>query len=203
MSTNEERFLKRDRMRFTKNTLSSGLALLAILFNVFYFVSIYKSDVGSYYYNILTGASILYNLIFMLVVFLSSEGVKSYKASFAWVLLAVGALVFLLAPGRQISTPAVALPTLPPADSSAPVVPEHTAGAAMITVTPETVQTVIGTLRRIDSYSRTLDIRDFWSGGNRSRQIAVWRRGDRLRLRVSSGDSAQQELLFLNGEKWI
>ena len=95
MSMNEERFIELDRMRFTKNTLSSGLALLAILFNVLYFVSIYKSDVGSYYYNILIGASVLYNLLFMLVVFLSSEGVKGYKASFAWVLLAVGALQIL------------------------------------------------------------------------------------------------------------
>ena len=92
MSMNEEQLIQRDRMRFTKNTLSSGLALLAILFNVLYFVSIYKSDVGSYYYNILMGASILYNLIFMLVVFLSSEGVKGYKLSFACVLLVVGAL---------------------------------------------------------------------------------------------------------------
>ena len=95
MSMNEEQLIARDRMRFTKNTLSSGLALLAILFNVLYFVSIYKSDVGSYYYNILIGASVLYNLLFMLVVFLSSEGVKGYKASFAWVLLAVGALQIL------------------------------------------------------------------------------------------------------------
>ena len=95
MSMNEEQLIRRDRMRFTKNTLSSGLALLAILFNVFYFVSIYKSDVGSYYYNIIMGASILYNLIFMLVVFLSSEGVKGYKLSFACVLLVVGALQIL------------------------------------------------------------------------------------------------------------
>ncbi len=95
MSMNEEQLIQRDRMRFTKNTLSSGLALLAILFNVLYFVSIYKSDVGSYYYNIIMGASILYNLIFMLVVFLSSEGVKGYKLSFACVLLAVGALQIL------------------------------------------------------------------------------------------------------------
>ena len=92
MSMNEEQLIQRDRMRFTKNTLSSSLALLAILFNVLYFVSIYKSDVGSYYYNIIIGASVLYNLVFMLVVFLSSEGVKSYKMSFAWVLLAVGVL---------------------------------------------------------------------------------------------------------------
>jgi len=95
MSMNEEQLIQRDRMRFTKNTLSSGLALLAILFNVLYFVSIYKSDVGSYYYNIIMGASILYNLIFMLVVFLSSEGVKGYKAAFAYVLLVVGALQIL------------------------------------------------------------------------------------------------------------
>ena len=92
MSMNEEQFIKRDRMRFAKNTLSSGLALLAILFNVFYFVSIYKSDVGSFYYNILIGASILYNLIFMLTVFLCSEGVKSYSSTYAYVLLAVGLL---------------------------------------------------------------------------------------------------------------
>ena len=95
MSMNEDQLIRRDRMRFTKNTLSSGLALLAILFNVLYFVSIYKSDVGSYYYNIRMGASVLYNLIFMLVVFLASEGVKGYKASFAYVLLAVGVLQIL------------------------------------------------------------------------------------------------------------
>lgn len=92
MNMNEEQLIRRDRMRFTKNTLSSGLALLAILLNVFYFVSIYKSDVGSYYYNILIGASVLYNLIFMLVVFLSSEGVKGYKIGYAYALLVMGVL---------------------------------------------------------------------------------------------------------------
>ena len=95
MNMNEEQLIRRDRMRFTKNTLSSGLALLAILANVFYFVSIYKSDVGSYYYNILIGASILYNLVFMLVVFLSSEGVKGYKISYAYVLIVIGILQIL------------------------------------------------------------------------------------------------------------
>lgn len=90
--TNEERQIQVDRMRFTKNTVSSNLAILAILFDVFYFVSIYKSDVGSYYYNILTGASIVYNLLFMLAVFLSSEGVKNYKIGYSWLLAAVGIL---------------------------------------------------------------------------------------------------------------
>ena len=79
-------------MRFIKNSQSSSLAILGILFNVFYFVSLYQSDVGTYYYNILIGASIVYNLIFMLAVFLSSEGVKNYKKSYSYVLAVIGIL---------------------------------------------------------------------------------------------------------------
>lgn len=93
---NEERYIKRDRMRFTKNTLSSTLVLAAILFDVFYFVNIYKSDVGhnvgNFYYQIRIGASIVYNLVFMLAAFLSSEGVKNYKSEYGYVLLVLGVL---------------------------------------------------------------------------------------------------------------
>ena len=90
MTTNEERAVRLDRMRFTKNRTSSVLALLAIVFNVCFFISIYESDVGTYYYNILVGASILYNLIFMLAAFLASEGVKNYKLGYAWLMAALG-----------------------------------------------------------------------------------------------------------------
>ena len=89
---NDDRFVKRDRLQYTKNTVSSRLAILAILLDVLYFVSLYKSDVGSWYYNIRIGASILYNLVFMLLAFLSSEGVKKYKTSFNWLLIALGIL---------------------------------------------------------------------------------------------------------------
>jgi len=88
--TAEERTIQRDRMRFIKNSLSSSLALAGILFNVFYFVNIYKSDVGTYYYNYIIGISIVYNLVFMLAVFLSSEGVKNYKKSYSYLLAAIG-----------------------------------------------------------------------------------------------------------------
>lgn len=87
---NEERYVKLDRMRYTKNKLSSSLALLAIVFDVLYFVSIYQSDVGSWYYQILIGASVLYNLVFMLLAFLSSEGVKNYKTTYSYLLTALG-----------------------------------------------------------------------------------------------------------------
>lgn len=90
--TDDEKTIQRDRMRFTKNSLSSNLVYLAILADVFFFVSIYKSDVGSYYYNILIGASIIYNLVFMLAAFLSSEGVKNYNMTYSYVLLILGVI---------------------------------------------------------------------------------------------------------------
>ena len=71
MSLHNEDLIKKDRLRFTKNVLSSNLTLLAIVFNALYFVSIYKSDVGSYYYTWMIGISVVYNLLFMLAAFLS------------------------------------------------------------------------------------------------------------------------------------
>lgn len=90
----DSNLIKRDRMRYTKNSLSSSLALLALVFNVFYFVSLYRINL-SYYYTWKTGLSILFNLVFMLIVFLSSEGVKNYKLSYSVILVVVGAVQLL------------------------------------------------------------------------------------------------------------
>lgn len=87
-----DRFLTRDRMRFTRNSTSAILAYVSILFNVFYYVYLYNFDVGNYYYNAITGVSIVYNLLFLLFAFLSSEGVKNYSNKFALVLMVLGAL---------------------------------------------------------------------------------------------------------------
>ena len=87
---NDDKQVRLDRMRYTKNTTASGLALLSILFDVFFFISIYESNVGSWYYNILIGASILYNLIFLLAAFLSSEGIKNYKIAYSYLMIALG-----------------------------------------------------------------------------------------------------------------
>ena len=90
--TAEERTIQRDRMRYIKNSLSSNLAYLGILANVFYFVSIYMSDVDTYYYNYIIGISIVYNLVFMLAVFLSSEGVKNYKKNYSYLMAVIGVI---------------------------------------------------------------------------------------------------------------
>lgn len=91
MTMDEQKQIRLDRMRFTKNALGSRLVYLAILFNVLYFVSVYESDVGNWYYQALIGVSIVYNLVFMLVSFLASEGVKNYKISYSYLLLGLGA----------------------------------------------------------------------------------------------------------------
>ena len=87
---NDDRSVQLDRMRYTKNTASSRLALLAIVFDVLFFISIYKSDVGTYYYTMTIGGSIIYNLIFLLAAFLCSEGVKKYQTVYSWVMIVLG-----------------------------------------------------------------------------------------------------------------
>ena len=93
---NEEVYIRKDRMRFTKNTLASTLAIVAIVFDVLYFLNIYKSDVnhnvGNFYYQIRIGGSIILNLLFMLAAFLSSEGIKNYKVSYGYVLGVLGVI---------------------------------------------------------------------------------------------------------------
>lgn len=90
--TKDINLIKKDRMRFTKNSISSTFCYLSILFNVFYFVSIYSSDVGSYYYSITIGLSVVYNLLFLLFSFLCSEGVKNYNKVMSIVIMVLGAL---------------------------------------------------------------------------------------------------------------
>lgn len=82
--------VKKDRLRYTKNTLSSTLAIVAIVFNVLYFVSLYSSDVGNYYYKMIIGFSVVYNLLFLLITFLCSEGLKAYNINHAYILIAIG-----------------------------------------------------------------------------------------------------------------
>ncbi len=92
MMTSDIKTVKKDRLRYTKNKLSSTLAYVGILFNVLYFVNIYGSDVGNFYYTTMIGLSVVYNLIFLLSAFLSSEGVKNYKFGYSCFIIGIGVL---------------------------------------------------------------------------------------------------------------
>ena len=80
-----DEFIKKDRMRYVKNKLSGNLAVLSIILNALFFISIYKSNVGQYYYKPLIGGSIVYNLLFMMIVFLVSEGSKNYQINYSYI----------------------------------------------------------------------------------------------------------------------
>ena len=58
-------------------------------------------------------------------------------------------------------------------------------------VTPETVQAVIATLVRPDSYSRSLHVESFWSGGSQLRNIQVWQKSGMTRIRMEPTDGSQ------------
>lgn len=108
--------IKKDRMRYTKDKFSANLILLAIVLDALYFVSIYKSDVGSYYYTWVIGASIIYNLLFLLTAFLASEGVKNRKTGYTALLIFIGLMqivrVFYLPAKAHAATVTIGQETL-------------------------------------------------------------------------------------------
>ncbi len=103
---------KLDRMRYTKDKRSANMVLLAIVFNVLYFVSVYQQDhpvvkpiSPDYpYYSWLIGASVILNLLFLLIGFLCSEGVKGRRTGYTVPLILLG----LLQVGRIFYLPAKA-----------------------------------------------------------------------------------------------
>lgn len=100
--------IKKDRMRYTKDSFSSSLLLLSIVFDCLFFVSIYQSDVGTYYYNWMIGVSIVYNLIFLLAAFLASESVKNRKGGYTAIIVILGivqiARIFILPAKAHVAT---------------------------------------------------------------------------------------------------
>ena len=78
--------------------------------------------------------------------------------------------------------------------------PEQTGAAVpqellQVEVNPQTVQAVIATLNRPDSYSRSIRASSYWDGGSSSALIRVWVRGSQLRMNIS-GDGAERNYLM-------
>ena len=100
--------IKKDRMRYTKDSFSSTLLILSIVFDCLFFVSIYQSDVGNYYYNWMIGVSIVYNLVFLLAAFLASESVKNRKDGYTAIIVVLGiiqiARIFILPVKAHVAT---------------------------------------------------------------------------------------------------
>ena len=87
--------IKDDIQRYKKNKLASMLAILGIVFCCVYFMFLY-ADIDktnkAYFYKWPIAADVIYNLLFMLFVFLFSEQVKNYNRKMFWVQLIFGVM---------------------------------------------------------------------------------------------------------------
>ena len=81
--------IKLDRMRYVKDNTPSNLAILSVVFDILYFVLIYKIN-SDYFYNWMIGASIIVNLLFMLFGFWCSIEVKNYHGKFGILMIVLG-----------------------------------------------------------------------------------------------------------------
>ncbi len=97
--TQEAKVTKLDRMRYTKDSTSANMVYVAIVLNVLYYVGIYQMDHASekpsteyLYYTWLIGASVIYNLLFLLIGFLSSVGVKERRHGYTPILVFLGVM---------------------------------------------------------------------------------------------------------------
>ena len=87
--------IKSDILRYKKNKLGSLLAILSIVGNCLFFAFLYaevKND--NYYYTWAIAFDVVFNLFFMLVVFLLSEQIKNYNRKlFPLQIILVGAQI--------------------------------------------------------------------------------------------------------------
>lgn len=81
--------IKLDRMRYVKDSAPSNLAILAVVFDILYFVLIYKIN-NEFFYNFSIGISVVVNLLFMLFGFWCSIEVKNYHGKFGFLMIFLG-----------------------------------------------------------------------------------------------------------------
>ncbi len=119
------------------------------------------------------------------------------------VLVAALCIIFLASPSDP-DTAAVILPAASESDDENSGDDEDTDSEEILSVTRDSVQTVIRTLSPSDSYSRTVCTESFWSGGESRRNIDVWVRNDEARIDISASDgSSTRHILIIGGEKWL
>ncbi len=123
---------------------------------------------------------------------------KDKKLALISIIVIAAAVIVLLAAtfgGGGPDTAAVTLPSAAPGSASS--------GDGLADVTPETVQAVIKTLSRPDSYSRTLTAEDRWSDGGKSSAILrVWVSGGATRISVDRSGGKENILVAPDGV-WI
>ena len=85
--------IKDDIQRYKKNKFASNLALLGIVFCCAYFIVLYAQvNNGQFYYKWPIAIDVIYNLFFLLFVFLFSEQTKNYDRKLFWLQMVFGVM---------------------------------------------------------------------------------------------------------------
>lgn len=109
----KNKIIQNDIMRYSKNKASGNLALLGLAFNCIYFMVMYAQvannreaifNNGTPVYTILTGLSVIINLVILLTVFLASEELKGYNKKFCYVVWVVAAVQIIRIFGYPMTT---------------------------------------------------------------------------------------------------
>lgn len=107
--TPNQQIIADDILRYKKNSLPSGLALLGLVFNCLYFMLLYGIKVSTIsevvdgrpvqiatrFADMTMGFSVVITLFMLLIAFLSSEGIKGYNKKYCIVLLVLAAFQIL------------------------------------------------------------------------------------------------------------
>lgn len=83
--------IKDDILRYKKNKFAGNFALLALVFNCLFFMLLYAIHVSEMK-KALIGASVIVNLLVLLIGFYCSEGIKNYNKKFSIVLFVLAAV---------------------------------------------------------------------------------------------------------------
>ena len=67
-----------------------------------------------------------------------------------------------------------------------------------VEVTADTVQSVLETLRRSDSFSRTYKFTSYWDGGKSETTQSLWKKGDKVRISISEKNTVKNILVSGN-----
>ena len=70
-------------------------------------------------------------------------------------------------------------------------------------VTPDTVQQVVASMDREDTYYRTISVESFWSGGSRRNSVEVWKRLDAVRVSVEDEDGEAKNYILTGDRVYI
>lgn len=92
--TPNQQIIADDILRYKRNKLAQIFAILGIAFNCLYFCLLYAIP-DAKMRTITLGVSVVLTLVLLLLVFLSSEGVKGYNKKFSIVLLIIAAFQIL------------------------------------------------------------------------------------------------------------